>query len=71
MMILCLEKTTFIIMYYSYYCLYYTITYYNYHKMCLFIAVSITQFLFTELKNQIETQVNELKTQIEGKCVMQ
>lgn len=37
----------------------------------LFIAVSITQFLFTELKNQIETQVNELKTQIEGKCVMQ
>lgn len=38
---------------------------------CLFIAVSITQFLLTELKNQIETQVNELKTQIEGKCVMQ
>ncbi|XP_037954129.1 complexin [Teleopsis dalmanni] len=26
---------------------------------------------FTKLKNQIETQVNELKTQIEGKCVMQ
>ena len=26
---------------------------------------------FTELKNSIETQVNEIKTQIESKCVMQ
>lgn len=26
---------------------------------------------FTKLKNSIETQVNELKTQIESKCVMQ
>uniref|UniRef100_W8B0M6 Complexin n=1 Tax=Ceratitis capitata TaxID=7213 RepID=W8B0M6_CERCA len=26
---------------------------------------------FTKLKNQMETQVGELKTQIEGKCVMQ
>ncbi|OWR41519.1 complexin [Danaus plexippus plexippus] len=26
---------------------------------------------FTKLKNTIETQVNELKSQIESKCVMQ
>ncbi|KAL7025898.1 hypothetical protein ACKWTF_013687 [Chironomus riparius] len=26
---------------------------------------------FTKLKNSIESQVNELKTQIESKCVMQ
>ncbi|XP_065155299.1 complexin isoform X3 [Atheta coriaria] len=26
---------------------------------------------FTKLKNTIETQVNEIKTQIESKCVMQ
>ncbi|KYB25170.1 Complexin-like Protein [Tribolium castaneum] len=28
-------------------------------------------FDFSELKNTIETQVNELKSQIESKCVMQ
>lgn len=26
---------------------------------------------FTKLKNSIETQVNEIKTQIEGKCSLQ
>jgi len=31
----------------------------------------IFSFLFTELKNTIETQVNELKSQIESKCSLQ
>jgi len=54
---------------------------YTYQLTCQTFVVYSTKYAylllfpysisFTELKNQIETQVNELKTQIEGKCVMQ
>lgn len=35
------------------------------------VFVCIDFCAFSELKNTIETQVNELKSQIESKCVMQ
>lgn len=39
---------------------------------CLFFpACKKYSFCISELKNTIETQVNELKSQIESKCVMQ
>lgn len=40
-------------------------------KISQIFSKLISHIFISELKNSIETQVNELKTQIESKCVMQ